>query len=299
MGYANGPATKAPNWHGLVAWDMLFNNLATGLFLVAGLGELLLPNVFTSVATVAYPIALLFLTADLICLVLDLGDPLRFHHMLRVFKPSSPMSLGTWSLTAFSLPLTILAALSFLPGDGPVILWLRRLAVIAGLLPALGSALYKGVLFSTSSQPGWKDARWLGAYLTTSAILLGAAGLLTIAIVMGQEKATATLRVAVALLLLLNTLSLGLLVYDFQTVLKAPEMRTNQGRLQAIVLGGGIVGPLALVLIGMPAIILLAVLLLLVSALVIRMEIVRMPHVFGHSENPEDAPASAANGRPA
>ena len=44
-------------------------------------------------------------------LVLDLGDPLRFHHMLRVFKPSSPMSLGTWSLAAYSLPLTLIVAI--------------------------------------------------------------------------------------------------------------------------------------------------------------------------------------------
>ena len=44
-------------------------------------------------------------------LVLDLGDPLRFHHMLRVFKPSSPMSLGTWSLTVYSLPLTLIVAM--------------------------------------------------------------------------------------------------------------------------------------------------------------------------------------------
>src|SRR6202035_2794772 len=86
--YASGPVTKVPDWHGLVAWDLLFNNLTTGLFLVAALGELAVPAVFTAVAKVAYPIALVFLIADLLCLVLDLGDPLRFHHMLRVFKPS-------------------------------------------------------------------------------------------------------------------------------------------------------------------------------------------------------------------
>ena len=34
-------------------------------------------------------------SVDLLFLVLDLGDPLRFHYMLRVFKPSAPMSLGT------------------------------------------------------------------------------------------------------------------------------------------------------------------------------------------------------------
>src|SRR5437660_12671414 len=93
-GYAAQPATKPPDWHGLVAWDMLFNNLTTGLFLTAAVGELTVPEVFTAVAKVAYPLALVLLLVDLACLVLDLGDPLRFHHMLRVFKPTSPMSLG-------------------------------------------------------------------------------------------------------------------------------------------------------------------------------------------------------------
>src|SRR4051794_17105036 len=109
--YAARPATKAPAWHGLVTLDVLFNNLTAGLFLVAALGELAAPDVFANVARAAYPVAFVFLLADLVCLVADLGDPLRFHHMLRVFKPTSPMSLGTWSLTVYSLPLTVLAAI--------------------------------------------------------------------------------------------------------------------------------------------------------------------------------------------
>jgi formate-dependent nitrite reductase membrane component NrfD len=98
-GYANGPVTKAPAWHGLVAWDLLFNNLTTGLFMVAAIGDLAAPEVFAHVARVAYPVALILLLTDLACLVFDLGDPFRFHHMLRVFKPSSPISLGTCCLT--------------------------------------------------------------------------------------------------------------------------------------------------------------------------------------------------------
>src|SRR6516164_436800 len=147
-GYAAGPVTKAPAWHGLVAWDLLFNNLTTGLFLVAAVAELVAPEVFTPVAKVAYPVALGLLLADLVCLVLDLGDPLRFHHMLRIFKPTSPMSLGTWCLTVYSLPLTVAAALSLLSAGGPTLEWVRKGAVVLGLLSALGSAVYKGVLFS-------------------------------------------------------------------------------------------------------------------------------------------------------
>src|SRR5205807_7059684 len=143
-GYAAGPVTKAPAWHGLVAWDMLFNNLTTGLFLVAALGELAAPEVFTPVAKAAYPLALALLLADLVCLVLDLGDPLRFHHMLRVFKSTSPMSLGTWCLTVYSLPLTVAAALSLLPAGGPALEWARKGAIVLGFLPALGAAVYKG-----------------------------------------------------------------------------------------------------------------------------------------------------------
>src|SRR5436853_7341206 len=35
-------------------------------------------------------------------LIADLGRPERFLNMLRVFKPRSPMSVGAWTLTAFS-----------------------------------------------------------------------------------------------------------------------------------------------------------------------------------------------------
>src|SRR5919197_5939103 len=215
-GYATGPVTKAPAWHGLVAWDMLFNGMTTGLFLVAAISELAAPDLFTSVAQAAYPVAFALLLVDLLFLVLDLGDPLRFHHMLRVFKPSSPMSLGTWCLTIFSLPLTVAAAISLLPAGWMTLEWVRRPAVVIGLLPALGSAVYKGVLLSTSAQPGWRDARWLGGYLTNSALLLGCAEMLALAALLGQEKAGALLRPALVLLLVLNLVPLGLLVRDLR-----------------------------------------------------------------------------------
>ncbi len=132
-------------------------------------------------------------------LVLDLGDPLRFHHMLRVFKPSSPMSLGTWSLTVYSLPLTLIVAIeaaqaiNLLPPDSIALEWVRRMAVVAGLLPAFGSLAYKGVLFSTSSQPGWKDARWLGGFMANSALMLGCAVMLAVSVLTGHPRAAADL----------------------------------------------------------------------------------------------------------
>jgi formate-dependent nitrite reductase membrane component NrfD len=55
---------------------------------------------------------------DLLCLVFDLGDPIRFYHMLRVFKLRSPMSIGTWAVSGFSFLsfVCFVLALTNMPG---------------------------------------------------------------------------------------------------------------------------------------------------------------------------------------
>jgi Polysulphide reductase, NrfD len=278
-GYATGPVTKAPAWHGLVAWDMLFNGMTTGLFLVAAISELVAPDVFASVAKAAYPVGLILLLVDLLFLVLDLGDPLRFHHMLRVFKPSSPMSLGTWCLTIFSLPLTVAAAISLLPAGWITLEWVRRLAVAVGLLPALGSAVYKGVLLSTNAQPGWKDARWLGGYLTNSALMLGCAEMLVLSVLMGHARAAAMLRPALELLLVLNLIPLCLLLADLRTTLPRTYTRRELYGVGAVSLGGGMLLPLCLLfVVGNPLLMLGAVTFILLGSLIIRSVIVKLPH---------------------
>jgi len=271
--------TKAPEWHWLVVWDLMFNNLTTGLFLVAATSELAAPAVFTHLAKVAYPIALVFLIADLVFLVLDLGDPLRFHHMLRVFKPSSPMSLGTWCLTIYSLPLTVAAALSLLPEGGMAMEWARKIAVVLGLLPALGSAVYKGVLLSTNAQPGWREARWFGGYLTNSALLLGCTVMLALSVLMGQERAAATLRTALGLLLVLNMIPLGLLIADLRPVLARIYTREQLWRVGMLTIGGGTLIPLVLLLVGSsPPLLLGAGTFLFLGSLLIRFVLIKIPH---------------------
>ena len=278
-GYANGPVTKAPAWHGLVAWDLLFNNLTTGLFLIAATSELAAPAVFTPVAKMAYPVALVLLLTDLLCLVLDLGDPLRFHHMLRVFKPSAPMSLGTWCLTIFAVPLTVAAALSLLPAGGMTLAWVRRLVVVIGLLPALGSAVYKGVLLSTNAQPGWKDARWLGGYLTNSALMLGCAEMLVLSVLMRHASAAAMLRPALGLLLVLNLVPLCLLAVDLRTTLSRLYTRWQLCGVGTLALGVGVLLPLCLLLVvDSPLSMLSAVMCIALGSLVIRFVIIMLPH---------------------
>jgi hypothetical protein len=283
-GYAARPVTKAPDWHGLVAWDLLFNNLTTGLFLTAALGDLMAPALFTPLLKTAYPLALVLLLADLLFLVLDLGDPLRFHHMLRVFKPSSPMSLGTWCLTVYSLPLTVAALIVLLPtpetdGVRLTVEWVRKSAIVLGLLPALGSAVYKGVLLSTNAQPGWRDARWMGGYLANSALLLGCAQMLALSAPMGTERATHVLRIAFELLSVLNALILFLLLVDLRPVLSRMFTAKQRRNLMILTLGMGMLAPLCLVLVsGHPALLLGTLMLLLLGSLAIRFVIVKIPH---------------------
>lgn len=240
--YAAQTITKEPSWTILVGLDILLNNMSIGLFLVATVAALLAPATFGPLTVIAYPVALLLLVVDLGLLVTDLGDPGRFHHMLRVFKPHSPMSVGTWSLTLYSACLTLPALVGVLSWPIaanakallPTALWdgvtmLAGLLAIVGLLPALGGVLYKGVLFSTTSQPGWQHARWFGAYITNSAILLGCSLALAIAALLGQPVAAQSLRIAMFALLLLDVLYFVLLYRSIAPVFRVrfgPNQKT-------------------------------------------------------------------------
>jgi hypothetical protein len=140
--------------------------------------------------------------------------------------------------------------------------------------PGLGSALDKGALLSTTAQPGW-----LGGYLTNSALLLGCAEMLVLSVLMGQERATAVLRPALGLLLVLNALVLFLLCADVRPALARIYSPRQLWQLGLLTLGGGTLVPLCLVLVsGSPAVLLAAVLLLVLGSLAIRFVIIRVPH---------------------
>src|SRR5437763_912637 len=95
--------TKPPPWHYLIVSDLFLSELSSGIFIVAALGDLISQQVYGEAARIGYLLAFPVILADLICLVLDLGDPGRFHHMLRVFNLKSPMSTGMWVLSTYSL----------------------------------------------------------------------------------------------------------------------------------------------------------------------------------------------------
>ena len=114
-------------------------------------------------------------------LVHDLGVPSRFHHMLRVAKPTSPMSVGTWLLSAFGLPCG-LAAAAELPGLVPpplrgLVAAAARPAGLASALVAPGVATYTAVLLADTSVPSWHEAWPEMPFVFAGSALSGSAGL--------------------------------------------------------------------------------------------------------------------------
>lgn len=88
-------------------------------------------------------------------LIHDLGRPERFLNMLRVFRPTSPLSMGSWLLASFS-GVAGAAAISDLTGIA------RPAGAAAGAVSAvLGCPLatYTAVLISDTAVPAWHEAR--------------------------------------------------------------------------------------------------------------------------------------------
>jgi formate-dependent nitrite reductase membrane component NrfD len=88
-------------------------------------------------------------------LVADLGKPERFLNMLRVAKVTSPMSVGTWVLSAFGSATTVATASELLGVAEP----LGRVAEVAAAVLAPVMATYTSVLVADTAIPAWHDAR--------------------------------------------------------------------------------------------------------------------------------------------
>jgi DMSO reductase anchor subunit len=98
--------------------------------------------------------ALAGITLSAAALVKDLGRPARFANMLRVFKPTSPMSVGSWLLAGYG-PATGVAALSALTGRRT---GLGGVATGSAAVMGLGVSTYTAALLSDTAVPAWHDA---------------------------------------------------------------------------------------------------------------------------------------------
>ena len=132
-------------------------------------------------------------------LILDLGRPERFLHMLRVFKLRSPMSVGIWGLTSSA------ASAPFRPASRPPTTGCSRRAPCSGASsvpiparlvgagrdrPAFFVGGYTGVLLAATAVPLWtRNHLLLGPLFLTSALSSATAAIaLVLALLRGTPR---------------------------------------------------------------------------------------------------------------
>ncbi|MGI8654917.1 MAG: NrfD/PsrC family molybdoenzyme membrane anchor subunit [Pyrinomonadaceae bacterium] len=181
--YYGIPLLKRPLWRWEIAFYFFFEGISAGAFLISSMADLFGKKRFRAISRAGYYISFLTLLPCPPLLVADLGRPERFHHMLRVWKPSSPMNLGAWALTGYSVPVMINAARQLTGDLFPQHETLKRasrllpapLVAASGIPFALTMTSYPGVLLSTTSTPVWTKSRFLGALFACSSISTGLA----------------------------------------------------------------------------------------------------------------------------
>jgi formate-dependent nitrite reductase membrane component NrfD len=183
-----------PGWTWFILAYFFFAGLSGGSYVIASLFRLRGEPLDEPAARLGYYTSFVVLIPCPVMLILDLGSPLRFWHMLwnttpdaagLNFKWWSPMSVGSWALLVFGAFATV-SFVDALVRDGRLGWnWVARLlggvlgklVAIAGTIFGLFIAGYTGVLLAVSNQPVWSDTWTLGGLFLASG-LSGSAALL-------------------------------------------------------------------------------------------------------------------------
>ncbi|XVQ10017.1 NrfD/PsrC family molybdoenzyme membrane anchor subunit [Spirillospora sp. CA-255316] len=161
--YYGRPIVKPPTWSGRdIAGYLFLGGLAGGSSVMAAGAELTGRPALARSAKIGALTAISLSTA---LLVHDLGRPERFANMLRVFKPTSPMSMGSWILVGYG-PAAGVAAVAdtaglFLRSGTAFHALQRRIGRAATGWAALSGAAvasYTSVLIADTATPTWHEA---------------------------------------------------------------------------------------------------------------------------------------------
>jgi formate-dependent nitrite reductase membrane component NrfD len=205
---------KSANWPVLIDVYFFLAGMAGGAFVIATIAHLLDGVRYRDVVRVGYYIAFLAIVPCPILLIVDLGLPARFLHMLMVSKPStaigmdavtlgpfhlkpySPMNVGAWALLAFSACAFLAALDTFLEDRG------RRsmpgLRLVVGLIGGVFGfflAAYPGVLLGATARPLFVNAHWIGALFLAIGASTGGAAIALILSLRGTATGEALSRV--------------------------------------------------------------------------------------------------------
>ena len=251
--YYGRPIVKASPWENDIPAYLFLGGLAAGSSLLAAGADLTGRPALRRTGRSA---SLVGLVLSMVALVHDLGRPERFHHMLRVAKPTSPMSVGTWILTLYG-PFAGLAAASEARGllprrlrDGLVGRLLGLSGRPAGLVAAVVApavASYTAVLLTDTATPTWHDMHEHLPFVFVGSACAAAGGLGMVAAPVDQAGPARRLAVGGALLELAvehkMESAMGVTVEPLHdghagSLMRASKALTTAGALGAALLGG-------------------------------------------------------------
>jgi protein NrfD len=199
--------TAAPHWQWYIIMYFFLGGLAGGSYFIAVLIDFFGRPEDRPLARLGYYIAFPLVLVSGLLLTVDLGKPLRFWHMLierntfhPMFKPWSPMSLGSWALMVFGL-FTLLSFLAAVAEEDetkltwpslrrirwPALRVLRSRTAVGSIVGVVGGvagyfiAGYTGILLAVTNRPIWADTPLLGMLFVTSAASTSAALLILLA----------------------------------------------------------------------------------------------------------------------
>ncbi|MGH2485228.1 MAG: NrfD/PsrC family molybdoenzyme membrane anchor subunit, partial [Ktedonobacterales bacterium] len=196
--YYGQPMIKRPTWKWPIPLYFFVGGVAGGAALVGAIADLLGGKRHRSTVRHARYLALALAAVCPVFLIQDLGRKTRFHHMLRVFKVRSPMSVGTWILTSFGLISGALAAKQAAE-DGVIVRRESRIGRLLRGLPGkplsllhgvfgMGLGGYTGVLLAATAVPLWAAGGLLmGPLFLATSVASGAAALSLIGGVRGRQ----------------------------------------------------------------------------------------------------------------
>ena len=150
--YYDRPIVKEPVWQPEIPFYFFTGGIAGGCSVLHGLARL------TGQERLAKTALYVGAVADVVSpalLVSDLGRPERFLNMLRVFKVTSPMSVGSWVLVVSGGASNTAAALELTGRLRP----LKWAAEVVSFLAGPPLATYTGTLLADTAIPVWHEAR--------------------------------------------------------------------------------------------------------------------------------------------
>jgi formate-dependent nitrite reductase membrane component NrfD len=150
--YYGKPIIKEPVWEPAIPAYFFFGGTA-GAAATLGVAARLSAN--PALARTATYVNAVAIGVSPALLIVDLGRPERFLNMLRMFKVTSPMSVGTWIVTFSGLASGLATSLEVL-GRLP-----RAKLVAEATAGALGPFLstYTAALLADTAVPAWHEAR--------------------------------------------------------------------------------------------------------------------------------------------